>query len=140
MRPRWSWGPTAIRGTKEEGAEGLTGASGGRAERLAVFRRGGERGKMGGIIGDTGYLELGRTSGDRRLRKLSYSKFSEYPTEASCSSPSATGMWVRLHSIPSNSTNTPTGTDDVASQLTNLPDFLLGFASRANWLRCCLWR
>ncbi len=100
MRPRWNWGPTAIRGTKEERAEGLTGASGGRAERLAVFRRGGERGKMGGIIGDTGYLELGRTSGDRRLRKLSYSKFSEYPTEASCSSPSATGMWVRLHSIP----------------------------------------
>lgn len=59
MPPRWSWGPMAIGGTKEEGAEGQTGASGGRAERLAVFRRGGEIRKTGEIIGDTGDLELG---------------------------------------------------------------------------------
>lgn len=61
--------------------------------------------KMGGFIGDTGDLELGRTSGDRRLRELSYSKFSQYPTEAR----------MRLYSIPLNSTNPPTGTDIVTS-------------------------
>jgi len=44
--------------------------SGGRADRLAEFERGGGGGRLGGNSGETGGFELGRTSGDRRQRNL----------------------------------------------------------------------
>lgn len=50
--------------------------------------------------GDAGDLELGGTSGDRRLWGITSSNSTKYFTEARCSSPSAAGVCVGLTSIP----------------------------------------
>lgn len=57
-------------GVNRGGAEGLKGASGGRAEELAVFGRGVGIGRLGWIIGDPGDLELAGTRGDAGDLKL----------------------------------------------------------------------
>lgn len=90
-------------------AEGLKGTCGGRADRLAEFGRGGEKGRLGRNLGDTRDF--------RRNGELCSSKQFNRAEAGGCS-PSVAGMWTGLISIPSNSQRSPTLPDDVASSQT----------------------